>query len=201
MRKVFGRMAGHRYLMSSTRYPGYRIDTARVPYCLACIAQDARERQSMASRWRARLVPLLLGSFPALFPLGFALFLLSSIGPPTHTGEATGGFERALALLFGIPGICLIAYAFWDTRNYMVPKQTSVTLAFDFSPDISDLLDHAPRRTYAIRNPAFAEAFTALNQDRVWRPDPLEERAELRVWIACAVFLALGAIAAVLLNR
>jgi hypothetical protein len=201
VRKLFGRWSGYRRTATSRRYVGYRIDTARVPYCTACIAQDARERQSLASRWRARLGSLLLTSFPALFPLGFAVFLLSTIDPPAHAGEATGGIERTFALAFGVAGAGLIAYAWWDTRRYMVPQQTSVTLAFDFSPDLSDVLDHGERRIYASRDPAFAEAFTALNRERIWQPDPAAERAELRVWIACAVFLALSALAAVLLNR
>jgi len=200
VRKVFGRSSGYRRRAISRRYLGYRIDTARVPYCPACIAQDARERQSRASRWRARLGGMLIRSFPAVFPLGFAVFLLTAIQPPTHPGEATGGFERALALLFGLSGAGVIGYGWWDTRSCMVPRQTSVTLAFDFSPDVSDVLDHGQRRVYAMRDAAFAEAFTALNRDRVWQPDPAAVRAEMRLWIVCAVFLAIGALVAALLN-
>lgn len=200
VRKVFGRSSGYQRRAISRRYVGYRIDTARVPYCPPCIAQDARERQSLASRWRARLMGMLIRSFPAVFPLGFAVFLLTTIQRPTHPGEAAGGFERALALLFGLSGAGLIGYGWWDTRNCMVPKQTSVTLAFDFSPNVSDLLDHAERRVYAMREAAFAKEFTALNRDRVWLPDPAVDRAERRVWIACAAFLAIAALAAALLN-
>jgi len=200
---VFGRNAGHRRRTRSRRYRGYRIDTALVPYCGACIAQDARERQSMASRWGARLGGLLLRSFPALFPLGFAVFLLTSVGPASAasaSGEGTG-FVGVLALVFGGAGVCLIAHAWWDTRRCMVPRQTSVTLAFDFSPDVSDLLDRSQRRFYAIRDPAFAEAFTALNRDRVWQPDPAAVRAEMRVWIVCGVVLVIGALLAAVLDR
>ena len=201
VRKVFGRSSGYRRRAISRGYIGYRIDTARVPYCPACIAQDARERRSLASRWWARLRGILIRCFPAVVPLGFAVFLLSTIQPPTHAGEAAGGFERALALLFGLSGAGLIVYGWWDTRRCMVPDQTSVTLAFDFSPDVSDLLDHEERRVYAMRDGAFAEAFTALNRERIWQPDPAEDRAESRVWMACVVFLALGALVAALLNR
>jgi hypothetical protein len=198
VRKVFARGAGYRRRTGSTRYRGYRIDTAQVPYCGACIAQDARERQSVASRWRARLGSLLIQSFPAVFPIGFAVFLLTTVGP--ESGEALG-FVNVLSLVFGGAGAALIAYAWWDTRRCMVPRQTGVTLAFDFSPDISDLLDHSQRRVYTMRDAAFAEAFTALNRDRVWQPDPAAERAEMRVWIVCGVFLAIGAMVAALLNR
>ena len=200
VRKVFGRNAGHRRRSRSRRYRGYRIDTAQVPYCGACIAQDARERQSMASRWRARLGALLVESFPALFPLGFVVFLLTTVHPASSSNSA-GDFVLILALVFGGAGACLIGYAWWDTRRCMVPRQTSVTLAFDFSPDVSDLLDHSQRRVYAMRDAAFAEAFTALNRDRVWQPDPAAVRAEMRVWIVCAVFLAVGALVAAVLNR
>jgi hypothetical protein len=201
VRKVFGRNTGYRRRATSRRYQGYRIDTARVPYCPTCIAQDERERESLASRWRRRLGYLLLGSFPAVFPIGFAVFLLTTISPTIHRGESADSFVRILALVFGGAGACLIAYAWWDTRRYMVPRQTGVTLAFDFSPDVSDLLDHGQRRVYAMRDAAFAEAFTALNRERVWKPDPAAQRAEMRVWIACAVFLAIGAVVAALLNR
>jgi hypothetical protein len=201
VRKVFARSSGYRRRAISRRYVGYRIDTARVPYCPACIAQDARERQSLASRWRSRLGGILIRSFPAVFPLGFAVFLLTTIEPATDPGDAAGGFERALVLLFGLSGMGLIGYGWWDTRNYMVPKQTSVTLAFDFSPDVSDLLDHSQRRVYTMRDAAFAEAFTALNRDRVWQPDPAAVRAEMRVWIVCLVFLAIAALVGVALNR
>ena len=201
IRKVFGRRAGRRRRMSPSSYPGYRIDAADVPYCPACIAQDARERESLASRWRARLPSLTLQSLPALPCLGFAVFLLRTVGAPLHAGDTTVGFERALALLFGVWGLGLIGRAWWETRRYMVPRQTSVTLAFDFSPDISDVLDPGERRIYSMRDAAFAEAFTALNRDRIWLPNPAADRAERLVWIACAVFIALGAIAALLLNR
>jgi hypothetical protein len=201
VRKVFARYAGYRRRAMSRRYLGYRIDTARVPYCPTCIAQDARECQSLASRWRSRLGGILIRSLPAVFPLGFAVFLLTNIQPATHPGEAADGFVRALALLFGFSGMGVIGYGWWDTRNCMVPKQTSVTLAFDFSPDVSDLLDHSQRRVYTMREAAFAEAFTALNRERVWQQDPVAERAEMRVWIVCLVFLAIGALVAALLNR
>lgn len=200
VRKVFARNAGQRRRTRSRRYRGYRIDTVQVPYCGGCIAQDARERQSVATRWRSRLGGLLLGSFPALFPLGFAVFLLTTVGPQSGSGQASS-FMGILALVFGGAGAALIAHAWWDTRRYMIPRQTSVTLAFDFSPDVSDLLDHHQRRVYAMRDAAFAEAFAALNRDRVWQPDPAAERAEMRVWIVCAVLLAIGALVAALLNR
>ena len=52
-----------------------------------------------------------------------------------------------------------------------------------------------------MRDAAFAEAFTALNRDRVWQPDPAAVRAEMRVWIVCAVMLGIGALVAAVLNR
>lgn len=200
IRKVFARNAGYRRRTGSPRYRGYRIDMVDVPYCAACSTRDAGERQSARSRWRARLRSLLIQSFPALFPIGFAIFLLTSVAPDAGSGQALG-FVNVMALVFGGAGAAVIAYAWWDTRRYMVPRQTSVTLAFDFSPDISNLLDRSQRRIYAMRDPAFAEAFTALNRDRVWQPDPAAQRAELRVWIVCGVFLAIAALAAALLNR
>jgi hypothetical protein len=201
VRKVFGRSSGYRRRAISRQYLGYRIDMARVPYCPACIALDERDRESVGSRWRARLGSLLLQSFPGFLPIGFAVYLLTTVSPTSAPDNGSDGFVRALALLFGGCGIALIVRALWETRRYMVPRQTSITLAFDFSPDVSDLLDHQQRRVYAMRDAAFAEAFSTLNRERVWRPDPAAERAEKRVWIAFAVFLGLAALAALLLNR
>jgi hypothetical protein len=154
----------------------------------------------MAARRRARTGALLLQSLPALFPLGFAVFLVTTIPPPSTPGDSGAGLMQLLTLLFGGAGVILIGHAWWDTRRCMVPRQTSVTLAFDFSPDVSDLLDHGQRRVYAIRDATFAEAFTALNRDRVWQPDPAAVRAEKRVWMVCAVFLVIAALAAALLG-
>jgi len=201
VQKVFGRNAGRRRRVRSRYYRGYRIDTAQVPYCGACIARDVRERQSVASRWRTRLGAFLLEAFPALFPLAFAVFLLTAIDLPRKVGYASPGFEQIVGLLFGSAAVGAIAYAWWGTRRCLVPRQTSVTLAFDFSPDVSDILDHSPRRVYAMRDAGFAEAFIALNRDRVWQPDPTAVRAEMRVWIACAVLLGVGALVAAVLNR
>lgn len=124
-----------------------------------------------------------------------------SVGLPRKPGFTGAGFEQILALLFGSAALGAIAYAWWSTRRCLVPRQTSVTLAVDFSPDVSDLLDHTPRRVYAMRDPAFVEGFTAINQDRVWQPDPAAVRAEMRVWIVCAVALGIGALVAAVLKR
>lgn len=199
-RKVFGRGAGYRRRASLSAGDGYRIDAAEVPYCAACVAQDARERPSLARRWRERLPSLVLASVPALPCLGFAGYLMTTIAPAAVENGADG-FERGLVLLFGGWGAALLGRAWWTTRNYMVPRQTSVTLAFDFGPDISDALDPAERRIYTMRDAVFAEAFVQLNRDRVWAPDPAAERAEARVWTGALVLLALGGLLALLLNR
>src|SRR5262249_43031871 len=107
IRKVFGRMAGLPG-MRSTRYRGYRIDTARVPYCPACSALDRRERQPLVSRGRARLGSLLIQAIPGFFPLGFAVYLLTTIPPPTDPSDPGGSFMLILELVFGGAGGCLI---------------------------------------------------------------------------------------------
>ena len=51
-----------------------------------------------------------------------------------------------------------------------MPPQTNITRAFDFSAREAELFD-VPTSTYAIRNREFADAFVALNRERVWNPD------------------------------
>jgi hypothetical protein len=200
VRKVFARQ--RRYgARRRNRYRGYRIDEARVPYCPACLAQDAREREPSVRLWRARLAEMAVAALPALPCLGFGIFLEYKVLRAAPGGESAPGWAHAIAFLFVAWGIGLLASAWYQSRRHMVPRQTSVTLAFDFSEDVAGLLDPGQRRIYAMREAAFAEAFTGLNRDRIWCPNPAAEQREKWIWIACAAFLVVGALVAMLLNR
>ena len=59
-----------------------------------------------------------------------------------------------------------------------VPPLTEITRACDFSDNVG--FPFGRRRFYAIRNPAFAQAFTAANQDRLWT-DAIRKRDD---WIS-----------------
>ncbi len=131
---------------------------------------------------------------------GFALFVALKILSPMGQGEPLFAPVLGGVLLFAAVALIQARLAWTRTERFAIPPQTSVTRAFDFSDDVSDVFDAKQRRVYAIRDPAFAEAFTALNRDRVWTPDPKAERSERRLAIALAAFLALAALAGLVLN-
>jgi hypothetical protein len=143
----------------------YRVEQAEVPYCDDCTLQHERERRVLT--WPQRMVVSLatgltvsgLGSiFMALLFLPAAL---RDIGRP--------GFPLPLVVMLFFAWIAYSSLSgAWKQNAYRrVAPQTSITLAFDFSESYAPLLD-AARCTYAIRNAAFAEAFIALNSERVW---------------------------------
>ena len=74
-------------------------------------------------------------------------------------------------LLLIVNFFMLIAYSSfsgaWNQNTYRrIAPQTTITLAFDFSKSYAPLWK-AARRTYAMRNAAFAQAFINLNKQFV----------------------------------
>jgi len=83
--------------------------------------------------------------------------------------------------------------AMWrDTRRFRVPPQTEVTLACDFSDDISEAFE-GERRVYAIRDEGFAEELAAANRDRAWTRAMRARSRRLQLAVATVgVALAVG---------
>lgn len=162
--KVFFR--AHRF----TDDPSYHVITAvEVPFCAACAERHRGEEPGMTPMQRVAstfmspmLLVMLFAALAALFCLKEALSDLSD-----RTGVMVMGGMAAFFFLIGFAGWLASVGA---TKRLRVPAQTSVTLAFDFSDDLSKLFDGS-RRLYAIRNEAFAREFESLNGSRVWRPD------------------------------
>ena len=193
VRKVFRR--------KSYRRPWrYFIAEVRVPFCSACIARHESEVERMSTPRRLLTALLSVEALGALFCGGFALFVALKILAPMGQGEPLFAPVLGGVLFFAVIALIQARLAWTRTERFAIPPQTSVTRAFDFSDDVSDALDAEQRRVYAIRNPAFAEAFAALNRGRVWIPDAKAERSERRLTIALAVFLALAVLAGLVLN-
>jgi hypothetical protein len=155
--KIFGRHSrygNHAY---------YRfIVRMRVPFCRSCAD---RQQQLVAP------VPSVTGSFfrtPAILTFIGAVAVAAILSMIfLRGGEGVGPETRLYALggivaLVGI-GIFLTAR---EARFLRVPPLTEITRACDFSDNVG--FPFGRRRLYAIRNPAFAEAFTSANQDRLW---------------------------------
>ena len=157
----------------------------RIPFCRSCAD---RHEQLVAP------VPSIIGSFfrtPAI---------LSSIGAVAvgailamiflQGGEGVSPSARLYALA-GI--VFLVATGIFitarDARFLRVPPLTDITRACEFSDNVG--FPFGRRRFYAIRNAAFAEAFTRANQERLWTA-AIRKRDE---WIAGLAFVVLIAAA------
>jgi len=107
--------------------------------------------------------------------------------------------ESYARLAWGVPGlflaICLWSiYCAWEmTRADRVEKQSHVTLACDFSDDVSWFFERE-RRIYAMSNETFARAFADANRDRVWTPVDDKRSGRLSVvFLVVAIGLAVWA--------
>jgi hypothetical protein len=156
--------------------PSYHVITAvDVPFCAACVERHRVEEPGMTGGQRFASTFMSPMLFIMLFAALAAAFCLKEAlsDPSDRTGMAVMGGMAAFFLLIGFAGWLASLGA---TKRLRVPAQTSVTLAFDFSDDLSKIFDQS-RRIYAIRNEAFATEFESLNRDRVWHPDAPTARA------------------------
>lgn len=174
----------------------YVIGEAHVPFCAACTARHAREVKRVGRLWRTLLC---FRSGAMISALGATLF--AALMGQAALQRAVYGGSQSVEVLGVLAACCALVaagcarYAYNETRRFAVPAQTSVTRAFDFSDDRSASLD-APRHVYRLSNPAFAEAFRALNRDRHWDPaSPRAVRASRTRWIVIAL-IAVAAVAA-----
>jgi len=173
--KIFGRRAQH----GSSAY--YRLIVRMpIPFCWSC----AERHQQLVKH-----VPSVIGSFfrtPAVLSFAGAVAgaaILSSIflqGENVSPGARLDAFG-GIVLLAGL-GIFITAR---EARFLRVPPLTDITSACDFSDSVG--YPFGRRRFYAIRNPAFADAFIRANQERLWT-DAIRKRDD---WISGIVFVVL----------
>ncbi len=146
----------------------YVVAGARVPFCEGCIAQHDCERPPISFLRRLLLcfragaiIPVVTSGALAIF---FASEALGAIGEDNAIAVAAlTAFSSFLAL---IAAICL-RVAWEKSRRFAVPEPSSVTAAFDFSDDLSELFD-SERRRYRLANMPFAKALDRMNRGRIW---------------------------------
>lgn len=174
--KAFARWSRHRgrsYYRSIVRQ--------RIPFCRSC----ADRHQQLVTP-----VPSVLGSFfrtPALLSFIGAVAvagILSMIFLQGGEGLSPGARLYALG---GILALVVIGTAITavEARFLRVPPLTEVTRACDFSDNLG--FPFGRRRLYAIRHPAFAEAFTRMNHDRLWT----EAIRKRDAWVSGIAFVVL----------
>ena len=176
VRKVFGRPRSY-----YRRYGAYRrqiIAKVDVPYCAECAARHRAlvpTRSLIGDLWRM-LWPVLIPMF------GAAWFLKLTLGIAFEE-QARGGMSAkyvwGLPALFAFILLWCLVIAWWSSRAVRVDKQTEVTLACDFSDDVSWFWERE-RRIYALRDERFARAFADANAGRVWTVD--DDRRSHRIF-------------------
>lgn len=157
--KVFSRAAGN--------HPTYVVLRADVPFCLSCTSKHRSEAtgppfgERMGSLFRSVLL------VPAL---GFAVFALVLLRRAMDrlTSDGTAALVlTALCVGSGLLALLLLRGALRRTHRYRVAGPSSVTSAFDFTDDLSDMFERE-RHTYLLGNQVFGDAFVAVNAARVW---------------------------------
>jgi hypothetical protein len=151
---------------------GYVTTVVKVPYCDACIARHRAEVPPPRT-----LIDLLMHLRAASEPLWMVAFAVSAIA------AGCGGIlllPRILPLAVSLLllSLLLAAVAFGCYRSaqegheYLrASPQGGITTAFDFS-DGAEMADESARFLCTIRNERFAQEFTKLNFDHIYRrPD------------------------------
>jgi hypothetical protein len=175
----------------------YRVCRVAIPFCAGCAARHRSEQpaasaaERLLTMVRAEMaIPMVLMGAAALFCAREAIASL-----PDQVGASVMG---GLGLLFALGSAACARSAWKRSERFRVPPQTSVTLACDFSDDISDPFDEQ-RRVYAIRDPRFAETFGDMNAQAAWDPEaPRARRARSRRGVASALLIIAAVVGLIL---
>jgi hypothetical protein len=175
----------------------YSVAAAELPYCATCAGQH-RELTPHRSLTRNVLgiifTPMLVPIVGSVIMGTIALRAIQGIS----LSEPHGLFAWGVPALF--LAICLwsLLCAWEMTRADRVERQSDVTMACDFSDDVSWFFERE-RRIYAMRNETFARALVDGNRDRVWTPEDDRRSSRLSV-IVTVVGIGLAVWAAVVLG-
>jgi len=148
----------------------YSVEEIRIPFCDACARRHELEvqRVSLATRMlRCLREPVVIAGFGSSFMLYlFMPAFVENLFRADLVGIAAFG---AVLAFFGWIAWGSFRTAYDKTHHLSVTPPTSVTRAFDFSGDVSDMFE-GHRREYTLANAEFAEAFRFGNQARQWNP-------------------------------
>jgi len=144
--------------------PRHVLAEVRVPFCANCITlhqQEMLQRPRVPAYRFPKILDLLLVSIWGAMGIFFLYVTIGVMSKGAAMQAWILGYIGIACLVFWIIGIRGAARVPWYER---VPAQTSVTSAFDFGDEKTELLEKS-RRSYSIRNADFGERFAALNAD------------------------------------
>jgi hypothetical protein len=183
--RIFRR--GGRYGRRGNRYV---IQSADVPFCAACVARHRQlvDPPRLFDGWLSVFTSLLL------IPLAGSIVLTALIYRPLLNESA--GNAQARLLGFGVFGFLMLGAvasvvgAWWSNRYFRVQRPTEITQAFDFSDNLVPV-SISPRRVFALRNAAFAEALTTANRERLWT-DELRDKDTRRSGVVAILLIVVA---------
>jgi hypothetical protein len=192
--RVTVRKAFRRPRRTSERAPRmtrFTIAAVPVPVCARCATQHRQsvQRESfIAQALSVLLTPLII---PIAGSAYFGVITLRS------ALEASPNEPNSL-YIWGLPALMLfccvwsITVAWRTTQPDRIQPQTDVTLACDFSDDVSQFFE-PQRRIYSLRNERFAQALADANRDRVWTADD-DARSSRRTLVIFTVAGVVGVV-------
>jgi hypothetical protein len=123
----------------------------------------------------------------------FALFLAKEALEDIVRDPRRALFVLGVASVFAMISWGSYRAAYHRTEPFVIPAQSTVTTAFDFSDNLAALFE-PERRIYAMRHAKFATAFIDLNRHKTWdTKGPEARQAKRRFWIA-AVLVVVAAV-------
>lgn len=198
VRKVFGRHRPTRFGRGSgTGYLiDFRIVPAPVPFCLTCANQHRATVQPRAFN----IVTNFIFSWAIIPVVGSSIiaYMIFQAVKSMSLADPAGRFGWSIfAVMIGAIVWCVGLW--WRvSAPDRVEHQTEITLACDFSRDVSEMFERE-RHIYAMRNQAFADAFAAANANRAWTAE--DQAHSIRYsWVYSLGFVAALAVVAWLLG-
>lgn len=168
---------------------GVKIARATPLFCESCIKRHRAEEQPATLGERLKSLLLTEQALAGYSMSATGLLLGSQILKHTQALATKVGFA-----LLGLSALFLLgAYSCfrrgWNTNRYRrIPPQTGITRSFDFGDDDSSTFKTV-KRTYAVSDTAYAEAFARMNADldaELLGPER-RRREKIHLWIAFVI--------------
>lgn len=159
--KVFERQRGSQPIR-------FRVVRVEVPFCTTCLGKHRDEAKHLPAGQR------MLSALRSVMLIPAAAFAVTGVVLLVPFSHQLGDRDWGSALVYLALAVSAVLFAIGcgtvalrRSHRHRVAEPTSVTSAFDFTDDLSELFERE-RHSYNLRNARFAEAFVAVNATRVW---------------------------------
>jgi hypothetical protein len=169
----------------------YSVQGMMVPFCRTCIERHDLEARTLTRNERVHFA---FKTISAWFAIAFALctfyalqFLLESYAARDYVMM---GVFTLITMASASSSFSFVVGARRNIRRLSIIPPTTITRSVDFTDNIAGAFE--PRRhRYTLRNPTFAQALFAANQDKLYSEQKKAHAAYKRF---IAAILAIGAV-------